>query len=149
MAYSKQITFTSPAAPSTVAVADQFTGLAGYSRAKIIAETVGATGGDLNIYLQGWNGIDWFDVAALPTLEDGDLAAVISGHIGRQDMPPFPFFNFYEIGLNDAPALWEGGVDMGDFGEKLRILCVAGAGTTAGADIAITVFSYEDHWARP
>jgi len=144
MSYQQEISFTSPATASTVIHTEMFTGLDAHNRYTIIAQTLGATGGDLNVYLQGYNGFDWFDFISFPTLTAGDPALNLMGKIRRDSVPPFPFFNWAVIGINDVPAMWAGDVEHGDFTDRLRIIMVAGAGTAAGAVQTIAIHSFED-----
>ena len=141
LAYFKKITVDSPDAAGTVVHSEIFTGLDAGDHFKIVATTLGATGGDLNIYLQGYTSEDWFDVASLPTIAAGDPALSLTGKLYRHSEPLFRFFNWSTVGLGAAPALWASDVDPGDFSDRLRIVCVAGAGTSAGAEQMISIFT--------
>ncbi len=142
-AYFQKITATSPAAPGTVVHGTTFTGLEARDHYKIVATTLGPTGGDLDIYLQGYTGEDWFDVASLPTVGAGDPALSLTGKLYRYSQPPFRFFNWADVGLAATPAIVGGDIDMGDFSDRLRIVFVAGIGTTVGASQMVSIYAAE------
>lgn len=142
--YFKKITATSPAAAGTVVhTADSFTGLGARDYYKIVATTLGPVGGDLNIYLQGYTGEDWFDVASLPTITAADPALSMTGKLYRYSQPMFRFFNWADVGLAAVPAINAGDIDMGDFSDRLRIVFVAGVGTSAGAEQMVSIYGSE------
>ena len=78
------LTATSPAAQSIVA-GPSIKGLSAYICVRMIADLQGATGGTLDVYLQGFDGDDWFDVvhfaqlaaAELPPGDTPDLPALL------------------------------------------------------------------------
>jgi hypothetical protein len=133
------ITGTSPAAASTAVVGTDAFGLGGYPFVRIDAHLVGATGGTLDVYLQRkvapnvW--IDWCHFAQLAAgasavkysiLADSGLSTTITTATGGNDAAP---------GVALAAATFVGGHP----GDAIRCVCVAGAGTSAGAVVNIYV----------
>jgi hypothetical protein len=118
----------SPAAPGTVV--GPGVDITGFSRLAVMARTLGATSGTLDIYLQTRiNGL-WVDVLHLPQLPSGSM-----GNLG--------FATSLErgggsiiVGVNNAdgtPVLAVNTKVVGCLGDQLRYVFVAGAGTIAGA----------------
>ena len=119
---------TSPAAPGTFVAPTRFVNLLGFSGLKITGSLTGATGGTLDIFLQMWDGERWFDIAHFPQLA---AALALAHHVftirrrGRNGI--------VVIGRDGVPALAAGTAVDGDFGDVIRLVFVAGAGTTLGA----------------
>lgn len=141
---------TSPSAPGTAASSQPVTSAASYLAAGIAgplddfdavdvaAQLAGATGGSLDVYVQSSvDGVNWYDSIHFPTLANG--AAAISyrtavTHLG-QPTSAAPV----AIGKNLSPALAAGTTVQGGWGDRLRLLMVAGTGTTAGSAIKVFV----------
>jgi hypothetical protein len=130
------ITATSPAAAGTAAATDTATGLHAFEAVQVIGELQGATGGELDVYLQSGVGTRWVDLAHFPQLWDGQAAATWRFTLTRQDSLFLPFA--IDVGFDDSPALWSDFCIQGEFGDEIRVLFVAGAGTSAGAVQTVT-----------
>lgn len=130
---------TSPAAASTAIDPTVIYGLARFSSVRIDALLVGATGGTLDVYLQRKLGPNaWADYCHFAQLAAGATAvrysvtaaqinstAIVTANGGTDAAPA--------VGL--APATFLGGHP----GDTLRVVYVAGAGTSAGAAVALYV----------
>lgn len=129
---------TTPSAPGTSAQTP-VTGLGGYSAGMILAQLVGATGGTLDVYSQTSpdGGVTWSDYIHMTQLAAG-AAAIIKGYAVGAGCGPIGAAAGATVGINLAPALTSGAAAGGDFGDRMRILLVAGAGTTVGAAIVLT-----------
>lgn len=137
----KQVTIfngTTQAASGTLAHAAA-TGLGPFSTMSVVAQLVGATGGTLDLYLQGSSdgGTTWFDVAHYTQLAAAASAVdkVFALSKGGQQTT----ITTTGVGTTAAPgvALAAGTVVGGDWGDRLRLVEVAGSGTSAGAAIII------------
>lgn len=130
------ISDTTPAAAST-AVGDTAAGLDKYDSLLVIADLVGATGGTLDIYLQVTkdNGTTWYDYAHFAQLAAGAAAIkkmfTVSRAQGRVAT--------VTVGSGTSPALAVDTVIGGEWGDRMRAVYVAGASTSAGAAITITI----------
>lgn len=127
--FSQSVTATSPSAAST-AVLGTFHGLTRWEAFAVVAELQGATGGTLNVYLQRKITDDvWSDWVSFTQLASGGAAVkyavcpALSNTIatvgGGSDATP-------------APALAAGSCAGGHPGDTVRVVAVAGAGTSAG-----------------
>lgn len=127
----KKVTGTSPASASTAA-GNTVNDMGAFDTVKVIAELQGATGGTLDVYLQGsWDGgTTWYDVVHFPQLAAGASAVVYTTTLALDS-------NIYTVGKNMTPALAANSVAGGHWGDKVRALYVAGASTSAGAPVAI------------
>jgi len=122
---------TSPAAPSTAVLGGASNVIGGLDEADwlhIVATVTGATGGTLDVYLQisPDAGTTWVDYIHFPQLAAAAAAVSYS----------------YTSALNNAltvvgtalvPALAANSAAGGWWGKQMRAVCVAGAGTVAGA----------------
>jgi len=140
-------TYTSPAAAGTV-VGPSLSGL-GLSRADILmvdAVLTGATGGTVDVYLQRATGVnDWTDWAHFPQVAVAAAATRITFAIdgaGTISMQPIGG------GTDAAPgvALAVNSYTNVMPGGNLRVVTVAGAGTSAGASQKITVTPYTERF---
>jgi hypothetical protein len=137
---------TSPNAPGTVvgpiagpAIDGSVTvnvDLSNYSQIDVEAKLTGATGGPLDVYLQKWDGVDWIDWAHFAQVAAGAAAISVSLLNVRVAASSGTFVT---VGRNTAPALAAGATTGGHPGERLRVLFVAGASTTAGAAQTIRI----------
>lgn len=128
---------TSPAAAGTAVSASKAGALQRFGALTIIATLTGATGGTLDVYLQVSPdaGTSWYDYAHYAQIS-GSAAAVtkvitVSRHAQQTSITT--------IGTDLTPALAANSVVGGDFGDMMRVLFVAGAGTSAGAVQTIKV----------
>lgn len=111
----------------------------------VAADLVGATGGTLDVYMQMSpdGGPNWYDIIHFPQLANG--AAAI-----KYQAPISLFTNLTQpvvVGKNLAPALSSNTIVNGAYGDRLRLLMVAGSGTTVGAAVKVTVMSQRS-WNR-
>lgn len=122
-------TFTSPAAASTV-IESTFTGLGACHYLVVTSTVQGATGGTLDIYFQASldGGTNWVDIAHYT-----QLAAAGAGVLKTFTMSSTSNTAPTAVGMNLIPALAANTVINGDFGDRIRIIVVAGASTSAGA----------------
>jgi hypothetical protein len=130
------ITGTTPAAAGTAAVGGKAVGLRQFDELKFVAELVGATGDTLDVYLQ-WSpdaGTTWYDYAHFPQLAAG--AAAIKYVCTSQFGTTLPVV----IGKGTTPALAANTCTGGGWGDQMRCIATAGASTSAGAAITITIF---------
>lgn len=128
---------TSPAAADTAVSASKAGALQRFGALTIIATLTGATGGTLDVYLQVSPdaGVTWYDYAHFAQLAAGAAAitkVITVSRAGQQTGIP-------TVGTGLSPALAANAVVGGDFGDMMRVLFVAGAGTSAGAVQTIKV----------
>lgn len=140
---------TSPAAAGTAvssqAVQNQASflpnGVAGpmsdYDAVDIVADLVGATGGVLDIYVQGSpdDGANWYDIVHFPQLSAGHAAVSYQAPISNATTTTVPIV----VGKNLAPALAVNTVVNGAFSDRMRLVMVAGTSTSAGAAVVIRI----------
>ena len=128
------ITGTTPAAPGTAVVGSAITWLDRYDVVRIAADLVGATGGPLDVYLQTSpnGGANWYDFAHFPQLAAAAAAT-------KYFVAPTGSNAITVVGKDLAPALAANTCVGGHPGERMRVVAVAGALTTAGAAVTISV----------
>lgn len=134
------ITGTSPAAASTAAVGSTLVGVEKYAALQIACEVQGATGGTLDLYIQtSFDGTVFWDLIHLP-----QLAAAAAAVKYMVNLPNMGATAITVVGKTGTPALAANTVTggVGSWGRSLRLLAVAGAGTSAGAVQTITVHGY-------
>ena len=146
-----QFNETSPATPSTgtassvqvigaptTAPAGVLTGvqLDGFGGLAIAADLVGATGGTLDVYIQTSpnGGTTWFDYAHFTQLTNGNAAVRYAFAVS-----PSGLLTPSVVGINLTPALAAGVCIGGAWGDRMRLVFVAGTGTTAGAPVKVYV----------
>jgi hypothetical protein len=124
------LTFTSPAAPGPVAQAPVL-GLGAYESLSIFSTMQGATGGTLDIYIQYSPdaGTTWVDYAHFPQIAAGAGTTSRVWNVAK-DAPQASLTN---VGTGTTPSLAANSILGGDWGDRLRVLAVAGAGTSGGA----------------
>jgi len=129
---------TSPAAPSTVAgpsvdIPYWAQGLL------IVASLTGATGGALDVYLQVTDdgGTTWWDYAHFAQKTAGSALTHHMFAVSRSQQ----VLTITAIGKDLTPALAVNTVVGGQFGRKMRLLFVAGAGTSAGASQTVRLIA--------
>lgn len=127
---------TSPAAASTV-IGPTILGLYAFASLSITATLTGATGGVLDIYLQVSpdNGTTWVDYAHFAQLSAGAAATTKCFTVSRGAQQT----TITAVGTGTTPVLAANTVVGGDFCDRMRVLYVAGASTSAGAAQTILV----------
>lgn len=136
------VTYTSPASATTAINSTKWLGLHNYHWFTIDAVIQGATGGTLDIYLQRLvnrtsAGVEtWADWIHFTQLAAGASAVQYTAGPNADN-------TINEVGTGDAttatPALAANTFVGGHPGRELRIVSVAGAGTSAGASQTIYV----------
>lgn len=128
---------TTPAVASTAVLATGLEPVHQYSHALITASLVGATGGALDVYLQTSPdyGTTWFDVIHFPQLAAAASAVKYVAALGKFVTSAVPIV----VGAATTPALAANVIFPSGFGTHFRTICVAGASTSAGAAVIITV----------
>lgn len=108
-----------------------------YDALWVQADLVGATGGTLDVYVQSSpdDGRTWYDVVHFTQLAAGAAAISYRATLSLQSAMTAPD----TVGKNTSPALAAGKVSQGAFGDRLRLLMVAGASTSAGAAVHVAV----------
>lgn len=136
------ISGTTPAAAGTAALG-KVVDVQRYSSLRFHFATVGATGGNLDLYVQcrGKDGTTWYDYAALAQITAGAAAGKAVFAVSR--MQQQTTINT-AIGVDLTPTLTANTVLGGDFGQEIRIVAKAGASTSAGAAISCEIFGSAD-----
>jgi hypothetical protein len=141
---------TSPSAPGTAASSQAVAGAASfmpagvagpmqdYEAVDVIAEIAGATGGPLSVYLQisPDDGLNWYDLIAWPVAAAGSGVKYYQSPVSNATNTPAPV----PVGKNLGPALANAGLGTvvnGAFSDRMRLIMVAGALTTAGAAVVV------------
>jgi hypothetical protein len=147
---------TSPAAAGTAASSQPVTGgvdngipngvcglLGDYEALEVVAELVGATGGTLNVYLQNSvdEGVTWFDVVAWPQLANGAAKVIYQSPLSNATTTTQTQVVGKNLSpaLNSTPTATTPNVVNGAFTDRLRLVMVAGSGTSAGAAVLVHV----------
>ena len=145
-----QFNETSPAAAGTVASSQVVTGslavnvpagVAGwvddYESIDIAIDLQGATGGSLDVYVQisPNNGAHWYDIIHFPQVLAG--AALVHYQVPLSQATNT--LTATQVGKDLSPALVSGAVVNGAFGDRFRLVMVAGAGTSAGAPVTCSI----------
>jgi prepilin-type processing-associated H-X9-DG protein len=131
------ISDTSPATAIT-ATGDIIEGLELYDWFTIDAALVGATGGTLDIYLQRLVGSTWVDWFHFTQLTAGAAAVryTIDSKSSKSD-------GLCTVGSGTAPAITATLFSCAHPGNTIRALYVAGASTTVGAAVSITITGHQ------
>lgn len=132
----KIATVTVPAAASTTTIhTPVLDGLDVVDSMVILANLVGVTGGTLDVYLQVAPKEEaiWMDYAHFTQLGDGAAAITRAWSVTRFAQVT----SIATVARGDVPALAANTILGGDFGERMRIITVTGAGVSVGADITI------------
>lgn len=140
---------TSPATASTAASSAAVAGSSGaagiassspvdldsFTSLSVHAQLVGATGGTLDVYLQTSHdfGTTWVDYAHFTQLAAGGAAVkyTFAASQGGQQLTPTTH------GVGTTPALAANTVVGGAWGDRFRLVMVAGVSTTAGAAVVV------------
>jgi len=103
----------------------------------VAAEIQGATGGSLDVYLQGSpdSGANWYDMIHWATASGGGSLKYYKSPLSLATTTTAPT----QVGKNLSPALAAGTVINGAFTDRLRLAMVAGSGTSAGAAVIVRV----------
>lgn len=135
------ISGTSPAEASTAVLGDLGRGLTRYNWFTIHADLIGATDGTLDVRIQRQiamaaevTGGLWSDWIAFTQLGDGASAISYATDVATNSA-----ITAVGGGSDSSPtvALAAGSVLGGHPGERCRVVCTAGAGTTVGALVEI------------
>lgn len=141
-------TETSPAAPGTtpssaVVTNSTVAGVAyglldGMTCLQIFAALVGATGGTLDVYMQTSPdfGQSWQDYAHFPQLAAAAAAVKYTLNVSCNAQNTTMLT---PVGVNLVPALAANTCVGGTWGDRFRLLFVAGAGTSAGAAVSVRI----------
>lgn len=129
---------TSPAAPGT-GVGTNAVELGGRLQdadaLTFYASLIGATGGVLDVYIQHWINGSWVDYAHFAQITAGAAASKAYFAVSKFQNAAIAT----SVGNGSSPALVASTVVGGPWGSKMRLLFVAGAGTSAGAAISVAV----------
>ena len=142
---------TSPAAAGTAASSQKVQGggtsypagvaapIDEYESHDIVAELVGATGGTLDVYVQTSHdgGVNWYDKIHFAQLADGAAAVIYRTSTSNAQNGATP----QAVGKNLSPQLGNNVTLNGPASDRMRLLMVAGAGTSAGAKVIVKVTS--------
>jgi hypothetical protein len=135
---------TSPAAPSTAVGATSGTRLGMYSTCSVYVAARGATGGTLDIYIQtlfkqlNTSPGMWVDVAHLP--QQAAAGALTGYTFALTRWSPTTAAIFTPVNtVAGTPVLAVNTTVPGILGYQLRVVYVAGAGTSAGAAQTVLV----------
>lgn len=130
----KTWTGTSPATATTEIHSTIISGLDAFEAMKIVTILEGGVGGTLDIYLQmavaedTSSNIVWVDYAHFAQLADGAASLTRLYSVTRQTER----LTAIAVAVGDTPALAAGTVLGGEFGDRMRVVMVAGVGTSAG-----------------
>ena len=128
---SQPVQGTASWAPAGIAAG----GLDDYESIGIDADLVGATGGTLDVYLQQSpdQGVTWYDIIHWTQLASGAAAVKYSSPMSQATTTT----TVQVVGRNLSPALAAGAVVNGAFSDRMRVVMVAGTGTSAGAAVVV------------
>jgi hypothetical protein len=109
-----------------------------YESIDVVAEIKGATGGALAVYLQisPDGGINWFDIIAWPSASASATIVYYQSPLSQATTTGVTSV----VGKNLSPALpsgANGAVINGSFGDRARLVMVAGSSTSAGAPVIV------------
>lgn len=114
-----------------------------YLSLRLEADLVGATGGTLDVYVQSfWLG-HWYDLAHFPTIAGGTPLA----HYAFVGGPGY-LQTAQLVGVDLTPALAANTIVGGPWGEKLRLLMVAGSGTSGFANVFVRIIAQRPLYMR-
>lgn len=143
-----KISGTSPAAAGQAVVGKAIGGLEEYDDFVICAQLVGATGGVLDVYLQRKIDTDvWVDWAHFTQLTNGNAAVkYVVAALPPATSAPVAVGVTKDDGTTGAPALAANAIVAGHPGGNVRCVCVAGAGTSAGALVDIRIMAHRTNF---
>lgn len=127
---------TSPSS-ATTAVGATVGGMGKCDSLIIYANLTGATGGTLDVYLQVSpdGGTTWVDYAHFTQIAAGAAAIHRVWTVTRRAQQT----SIVTVGTGTSPALAAHTIIGGEFGDRMRVVYVAGAGTSAGAAQVIKI----------
>lgn len=147
---TQTITVASPDAAGTVIHTEMFRNFPRADVVQIDAVLSGATGGYLDVVLQRRVAVDsWIDLCRFVRLAAGSAAKRFSFTIDGSGLGPGGVRIFEVGGGSDASpdiALTVSNSTNTTPGDALRLILVAGAGTSAGASQSITLTAYEERF---
>lgn len=135
------LSFTSVNTATTTALT-AVTDLGGYQSMQIFAILTGATGGTLDIYLQGSldGGTTWVDYAHFPQIAAGAAAIKRVWSVSRAaQQTTLATVGSGSVGTPGV-ALAANTIIGGEWTDRLRVVAVSGAGTSAGAAQTLLLF---------
>jgi hypothetical protein len=132
---TRTFTATSPAAPSTVVATDTIVGLDKFEDAMVVATLACGADGTLDVYLQAFDGQIWFDYLHFAQISAGAAVATFACPISRRSQRVAPL----AVGTGSALGLAAATCVGGDFGDRFRVVFVAGESTSAGAAQTIRI----------
>lgn len=132
---------TSPSSATTSAGTKIAGSLEACESLTIVATLTGATGGTLDVYLQTSfdQGTTWYDFAHFAQVAGAAAAITKHWHVGRQVQSAT---GATTIGSGTSPALAANTILGGGWGDMMRVVYTAGAGTSAGAAQSILVIGH-------
>lgn len=137
----KSATLTVPATASTTTRegGKALDGLGAFDSLLIVATLVSCTGGTLDVYLQVASDNEdtptWVDYAHFAQIAGAASTVTKAISVSRHAQQ----LTATTVGVGDTPALAANTFLGGDFGERMRIVAVTGAGVSAGCDITVRV----------
>ena len=131
--YIGAITATSPATATTAVTTDTIKEIADYGWFILVAELQGATGGTLDVYIQGKLADTWYDWGHFTQLTAGGAAV-------KYMVQPQANNGAVAVGSGTSPAVAANTFLGGYPGDEIRLVFVAGASTSAGAAQTVKVF---------
>lgn len=130
---------TSPAAAGQALIGKAVGGLENFANITVHVELAGATGGTLDVYLQRKiNTGEWQDWIHFPQLASGAAAIKYAAADQKSATAPVAVGECDDAGAG-TPVLAANTVAPGHPGSAVRILSVAGVGTSAGAAIKVSI----------
>lgn len=108
-----------------------------YESLDVAAEIQGATGGTLDVYLQVSpdQGLNWYDVIHWAQATAGSAVKYYQAPLSQATNTTAPV----QVGKNLAPALGAGVAVNGAFTDRMRLVMVAGTGTTLGVAVVVRI----------
>lgn len=131
--YIGSITATSPATASTAATSDTVSNISDYDWFLLIATLQGATGGTLDVYVQGKMADTWYDWGHFTQLSAAASSVTYQ-------VQPQPNNGAVAVGSGTSPALAADTFLGGYPGDEIRMVFTAGSGTSAGASQTLKVY---------
>lgn len=125
------LSLTSPSSASTTTPANGvITGVGTFTNMSVVATLTGATGGTLDVYIQASHDcVTYFDYAHYAQITAAASAVTKFWAVTKETQQTTPT----TVGTGTAVALTANTVVGGDYGNCLRVVFVAGSGTSAGA----------------
>lgn len=138
----KKIAETSPAAAGTAASTATMGGFDGSDILQVVATLTGATGGTLDVYIVDSfdGGTTWLEVVHFPQLA---AAAAARTYTVTQVLDS----TITTVGKAATAAgcvgtLAASAVRPGPWGDQIKVVCVAGVSTSAGAAYSVTILAH-------